>query len=237
MAAVSAFDPKQDQYRVARAEYSDRYAELGRGKRNWQIAALAFAVLAAMFGVIAIIQVRQVKMIPYLVLEDRLANVISVPLPLRPAATALDELEKQTRAAVTQSIIGLRSVYGDPVAQWDVATEAKSRLMGQADNYVGEWMHTHNPYAIARDHTVEAVRNSIQLLPNPRHRPGFSYQFRWTERYFDLHGRPTHEPDTHWVALLHAHSEAVSDEPLLNPNAVKIDWLTWGPEDISGGQK
>jgi type IV secretory pathway TrbF-like protein len=47
-----------DPYRHARAEYTDRYADLAAGKRNWQFAALGFFLVAAMSMTVNIIQVR-----------------------------------------------------------------------------------------------------------------------------------------------------------------------------------
>ena len=59
-----------DEYVEARREWPDRYSDLAAGKRNWQLAALGFFLIAAMTSAAAIIQVRQVKRIPYLVQMD-----------------------------------------------------------------------------------------------------------------------------------------------------------------------
>ena len=225
-----------DPYLAARQEYSDRYANLAAGKRNWQVAALIFAILAGLASATALIQVRQVKLIPYVVVEDRLGQVVSVPDVLRPSAASID-LEAITRTTIEAFIHGIRSVYADPVAQYDTAQAAKSHLVGAANHYVGEWFEANNPFKIARTHTVEVIINTMQLLDNPRHIPGYAYQVRWTERYFDNQGRSTHEPDTHWQALVHAVSEPPSEDPLRNPGAVYIDKLQWVPETIPGVQK
>jgi hypothetical protein len=63
MAAISQL-PRDDEYAAARREYSDRYQDLAAGKRNWQLAALGFFLVAVLTSAISIIQVRQVKRIP-----------------------------------------------------------------------------------------------------------------------------------------------------------------------------
>src|SRR2546428_10824126 len=79
-----------DAYRLARHEYSDRYANLAAGRRNWQFAALGFFLLAVLTSVISIIQVRQVKRIPYVVEADtRTGYVITMPQPLTPSSTTV----------------------------------------------------------------------------------------------------------------------------------------------------
>jgi type IV secretory pathway TrbF-like protein len=140
-----------DPYLAARQEYSDRYAHLAAGKRNWQVAALIFAILAGLASATALIQVRQVKLIPYVVVEDRLGQVVSVPDVLRPSAASID-LEAITRTTIEAFIHGIRSVYADPVAQYDAAQAAKSHLIGAANHYVGEWFEANNPFKIAHTH-------------------------------------------------------------------------------------
>jgi len=85
--------PAQDAgpYRRARAEYADRYADLAAGKRNWQLAALGMFALAAMSATASIIQVRQVKRIPYVVAVDRSDGyAITIPSPMSPSNVSID---------------------------------------------------------------------------------------------------------------------------------------------------
>ena len=66
-----------DEYAEARGEWQDRYADLAQGKRNWQFAALGFFLVAVMTSAIGIIQVRQVKRIPYLVQTDPTGAIVT----------------------------------------------------------------------------------------------------------------------------------------------------------------
>jgi type IV secretory pathway TrbF-like protein len=50
-----------DEYLAARREWRDRYSDLAAGKRDWQLAALGFFLIAAMTSAATIIQVRQVS--------------------------------------------------------------------------------------------------------------------------------------------------------------------------------
>src|SRR5262245_47000556 len=84
-------DHDDDLYRAARQEYSDRYANLAAGKRNCQVAALGMFTLAVMSAAVAIIQVRQVKQIPYVVAVDRGDGyAITIPTPMSASNTSID---------------------------------------------------------------------------------------------------------------------------------------------------
>lgn len=222
-----------DVYIQARSEYGDRYASLAQRIRNWQLTAFAFFLLGTLASVTVVIQARQVKMLPYLVLEDRLGNIISVPSTLSPSNHQID-LETETRVQVLAFIGNVRSVSIDPITEYNRTQDAKALLTGRADNYVHDWLEENNPFKVAHTHGTDVRVTSIVLRPNPYHQPGYSYDVRWTERTYDAQGRTSHDPDTHWLASLHAVSTPPSDDPLRNPGGTRIDWISWGPDEPNG---
>ena len=98
MAEITQLPQRDDDpYLAARQEYSDRYANLAAGKRNWQFAALGFFLVAVMSLAVSIIQVRQVKRIPYVVEADaRTGYVITMPQPL---TAQLDHGQHRTQSS------------------------------------------------------------------------------------------------------------------------------------------
>ena len=101
-------------YLEARREWNDRYADLSRGTRNWQIvAAAALAadlILAA--GIVWLAERRVV--VPYVVAVDKLGYALAAGAAKRDdEALAADKVVRYHLAAF---IRGARSVIADPVA-------------------------------------------------------------------------------------------------------------------------
>lgn len=213
-----------DPYRQARAEYSDRYAELAAGKRNWQLATLGAAALCGLSLTANIIQARQVKQLPYVVLADRSGYAITVPEPLAPSATtiSIDTIERYEVAAF---ICAARTIDADMAGEDALLRYVKAHARGAADQFLGEYFESHNPH-IARAHsTAVAIASLIGVGPH-------SWQVRWTETHFDPQGRrlQSDEPQ-HFIALLRTQIQPGADV-LTNPAGVYVVALSWTPEDI-----
>ena len=114
MAEITQLPQRDDDpYLAARQEYSDRYANLAAGKRNWQFAALGFFLVAVMSLAVSIIQVRQVKRIPYVVEADaRTGYIITMPQPLAPSSTTVS-INTIEQATIAEFIQDARSAIAD----------------------------------------------------------------------------------------------------------------------------
>ena len=66
--------------------WDERYADLAVGKRNWQLAAAAFAATSLILALGIVWQSGRSRYIPYVVEVDKLGYALTVPHPLTPAA-------------------------------------------------------------------------------------------------------------------------------------------------------
>jgi type IV secretory pathway TrbF-like protein len=220
-----------DPYRRARAEYADRYADLAAGKRNWQLAALGMFALAAMSATVSIIQVRQVKRIPYVVAVDRSDGyAITIPTPMSSSNNSID-LRTIEQNEVAAFIRHARTVDADVAGEDALLRDVKAHVRGQADHFLADYYtdYTHRPYLVARDHsTFVTIASLIGVGPH-------SWQCRWTETRFDRQGHQLlGERPEHWVALIHTVIKPQDGNPLTNPAGVFVDVLQWTREDLPG---
>lgn len=230
MAAITRLPARDaDAYAEARAEYADRYADLAAGKRNWQLAALGMFVLAAMCAAVSIIQVRQVKRIPYVVAVDRSDGyAITIPTPMSPSNTAID-LRTIEQNEVAAFIRHARTIDADVAGEDALLRDVKAHVWGQADHFLADYYtdYAHRPYLVARDHsTLVTIASLIGVGAH-------SWQCRWTESKFDRLGHPVlGEKPEHWVALIHTVIKPQDGNALTNPAGVFVDVLQWTREDL-----
>ena len=152
-----------DPYRHARAEYADRYADLAAGKRNWQLAALGMFALAAMSATVSIIQVRQVKRIPYVVAIDRSDGyAITIPTPMSSSNTSID-LHTIEQNEVAAFIRHARTIDGDVAGEDALLRDVKAHVRGQADHFLADYYtdYAHRPYLVARDRSTHVTIASL----------------------------------------------------------------------------
>ena len=145
MATVTTQLPN-DEYAEARSEWRDRYADLAQGKRNWQFAAFGFFLIAVMTSAIAIIQVRQVKRIPYLVQMDPAGAIETVIPRLDPSSQVIPENLIEF-SVVQEFIIKCRTVIADPAGEKSLLLWVKAHAKGPANRFLASYFEdgVHNP--------------------------------------------------------------------------------------------
>ena len=107
-------------YLAARREWNERYGTHISRERWWRAAALlAITANVALSGELAW-KAHQSSVVPYVVAVDKLGESVAVHrLPVAPPVDAL-----RIRAQLARWISDIRSVYSDPLAERNVATEA-----------------------------------------------------------------------------------------------------------------
>jgi type IV secretion system protein VirB5 len=232
MAAATQLPPDNDVYLAARQEYSDRYANLATGKRNWQFASLGFFLVAVMTSAIGIIQVREVKQIPYVVAVDRGDGyAITIPTPMSASNTSID-IRTIEQNEVAAFIRHARTIDADVAGEDALLRDVKAHVRGQADRFLADYYtdYAHRPYLVARDHsTLVTIASLINVGPH-------SWQCRWTETKFDRQGHQLAEMPEHWVALIHTVVKPQDGNALTNPAGVFVDVLQWTREDLPEAQ-
>jgi type IV secretion system protein VirB5 len=206
-------------YLEARREWNDRYADLSRATRNWQIAAAAALAVDLILagGVVWLAQRRVV--IPYVIEVDKQGYATAAGAAVRdPEVLSSDRVVRYHLAAFVR---GARSVIADPVALKRALDHVYAYARGPAVSFLDEYYRTSNPFDRAKKGTVSVDIQSLLLLSDR------SWQVRWTETGRGLDGIVTAK--TSWEGVLSVETiPSTSDEAILsNPIGLYVVSLSW----------
>lgn len=206
-------------YVEARREWNDRYGDLARATRNWQIAAAGLLVgnLVLAAGVVWLAERRVV--IPYVVEVDKLGYALAAgPVARDSDVLASDRVVRYHLAAFVR---GARSVIADPVALKRNLDQVYAYARGPAVSLLDEYYRALNPFDRAKQATVSVDVQSL-LLVSER-----TWQARWTETSRGLDGVISGK--TSWEAVLTVETiPATSEETIYsNPIGLYVVSLSW----------
>jgi type IV secretory pathway TrbF-like protein len=215
-------------YAGAWREWDERYADLVIGKRNWQMASAAFAVLSLILAVGIVWQSARSRYIPFIVQVDSQGYGLTIPRPLVPSTdpTIVNRME---RYEVASFIRDVRTVSSDPGSEQYMLNSMLAHTRGAADKYLDEYFHVdgaeHNPFKLAQHQTVTVQIDSILELS------AHSYQVRWNEQAHDRGGVALGLP-SHWEAAMQtAIDPPKSDETIIsNPLGFYVTQISWAEQ-------
>ncbi len=202
-------------YVEGRKEWSDRYSDLARGKRNWQIATAAcLAVIAAQSGLI-VWQASQSSVQPFIVQVDDLRQIVQVV----PAEAAGPVDPRIVHALLGEFIRNTRSLISDPVAQKAVAARAYAYAAAPVIEMLDAYYADHDPRTLGREKTIAVQVSSVLPLSEN------TFQAQWAETARALDGRLIGE--TRHQAILTVRTEAPKAINPDNPLGLYITALNW----------
>src|SRR5207253_3659401 len=147
----------------ARREWNDRYLDLARERRLWQIVAgaelVAVLIVAAGFVSLSL----QHKIIPYIVEVDSLGAALAVK-PVDNGTHPADE--RIVRYQLAAFIRGTRQVMTDRIAMKKTLEQVYAYARGPARPFLDEYYRTNNPFETAKTYVVvPTVTSLLQLSP------------------------------------------------------------------------
>lgn len=209
----------QNPYLAGKNEWYSMYGDIIKGKHNWQVAAWLSLVVNIILVIGFIIMASQSHYIPYAVKIDKLGNstfggYLSKSESLNPIVV---------NAFVRRYISEVKSVVADPVAQKQQIKYVYAVSKGSAKNHLDEFYHTHNPFEISHDKTIEVQVNSV--LQNSDH----SWQVNWTEIHRSLTGQEM--MSVAWESNIRVKHKAINSDDAdilnINPFGLFIDHISW----------
>ena len=165
---------QENPYLAGRRAFADRYMDLAKGKRNWQLTAFAALGLLATVTLAYIQLASTARVTPYLVEVDQLGQAKAIG----PA----ERMEKASARLVASQLAlfvrNLRSVYPDPLAQ----KEMVERAYAFAGESVEAWLNAyfarpeHDPRLLGRRLTRRVEVQSVIAVPESK-----SWKVSWVE--------------------------------------------------------
>src|SRR3989441_11843720 len=166
-------------YVEARREWNDRYLDLTRARRWWQLAAVAeLALVGVLAGGLVALSLQH-KTVPYVVEVDALGAATAVK-PADAAGRPTDE--RIVRYQLAAFVRGTRAVMTDRAAMKRSLGQVYAYARGSARGFLDDHYRANNPFEIAKKYTVlPAVTSLLQLSER-------SWQVRWSEEQRGRHG-------------------------------------------------
>jgi type IV secretion system protein TrbF len=216
--AVGVTMPDSNPYIEARREWNDRYLELVRERRLWQIVAGVELVVLLIVGIGFVWLSVQHKIVPYVVEVDSLGAALAIR-PAEPGGRSADE--RIVRYQLAAFVRGARQVMTDRIAMKKELERVDAYARGPARTVLDDYYHANNPFEIAKTYVVvPAVTSLLRLSPT-------SWQMRWTEEQRELDGLPLGKSQWEGVVTTEIAPPTSEDEILVNPLGLYVTDLRW----------
>lgn len=221
--------PLQNYLVAGRREFTDQFANLARGKRNWQLTAFASLGLLAVVTV-AYIALASSARVQLLVVEvDELGQVRG----FEEVGSIYTAREAVTDATLRHFVRDLRTVYADPAAQRDLIVSAYA----YADAPTQEWLNGYfsdpenDPRRLMRQLARRVEVKSVIRVPGTEGTGSDSWKMTWVE-VETPHGTDTQRRSA-WEAYLTVKQVPEAVRPH-NPLGLYVTAINWTQVSGSG---
>lgn len=213
--------------------WDDRYANQSLAIRNWQLAFGAMSLFALVSLGAALWMAARIKYVLYVASVDRQGFALTQLPPLTPE-TSPDVIARIKGYEVAKYIREARTVSSDAAVESQTMYDLYAHTRGPArqflDNYYRGDDKIHDPMQIAQKDTITVDVQSILPLSEK------TWQVRWEETRYDLHGVPDGLP-THYTAQLETRLVTLNSSDayaiIANPIGFMVTQIAWAQE---GGQ-
>src|SRR5437016_4413674 len=205
-------------YVEARREWNDRYLDLVRARRWWQVAAVSELALVATLGGGLVALSLQHKTVPYVVEVDSLGAAVAVK-PAEAAGRPTDE--RIVRYQLAAFIRGARAVMTDRAAMKRSFEQVYAYARGPARIFLDEHYRSNNPFEIAKTYTVSPVVTSLLQVSDR------SWQVRGSEEQRGLDGTLLGRSNWEAVLMVEMAPPATADAIQANPFGLYVTEIRW----------
>ncbi len=147
------------------------YGSFIRERDLWRLAAMLVSLTAILLGAGNIIQLRQQKVIPYMVEVDRAGRISGGQM-----AKKLETTQEMIQYSLGQFITAWRTVTADIALQEKYVKQASFVSIGPARTILGKWYADNNPYISSEEKLVE-----VRIMALPLYVSGETWLVEWTE--------------------------------------------------------
>lgn len=207
-----------------RREWNDRYDNLAKSRRYWQVAfaaAISLAIIQSFFmGRMAL----RTSIQPFVVAANQ-----GMPYAILPVNPVSADDSRIVNYALNQFIMNVRSVVSDKEAEKNILTKVYAYSAKQTKVFLRDYFNAHDPFKAANQYTVSIqIVNSLPISKN-------TWQITWDEIKKDSTGSKLIEK-SRWLAQLHYELGSVSPHFMTdNPFGIYITEITWSESQIHDG--
>jgi type IV secretion system protein TrbF len=211
-----------------RAEFHSMFADLAKGKRNWQLTSFGLLGLTSVLAIGLVTLATQSRITPYVVEVDRLGRAQAIA-----AADRIDPADQRVTVAQLASFIrDIRTVLPDPAAQTDLVRRAYAFVDQGAATFLSQYYDAspeNDPRLLGKELTRLVEVTSILPVPTASKAQGSAtWKVSWTETSFAkaTGGMPA---EAAWEGYLTTRTvpPATVERVTLNPLGLYITSINW----------
>jgi type IV secretion system protein TrbF len=186
---------------------------------NWRLMAFGSLGLSALLAGVAIWQISQARVVPYVVQVDKFGAVQAVA----PAVQNYTPTDAEIAWYLARFVTDVRSLSIDPVVVRRNWLEAYDYVTDHGAVFLNQYAQINDPFKDVGQRTVSVSVNSVVRVSDN------SFQVKWTEQRFE-HDALT--ATTHWTAILSVVTKSPSTAEILkkNPLGLYVNGLNWSQE-------
>ncbi|WP_051958131.1 type IV secretion system protein [Desulfobacter vibrioformis] len=162
---------EENHYLAGRKAWSEMYGSFIRERNLWRLAAILVSIVAILLGAGNIIQLRQQKVIPYMVEVDRAGRISGGQM-----ARKLETSQEMIQYSLGQFITAWRTVTADIALQEKYIKQSSFMSIGAAKRILAKWYADNNPYISSAEKLVE-----VRIMALPLYVSGETWLVEWTE--------------------------------------------------------
>ena len=200
---------------MGRKEWNDRYANMAKATRNWQ---LAFASCVGILFIQSIIigkMATDSKIKPFVVETNQ-----GIPYSIKPVTGISATDNTIINYAINQFIINTKTVLSDQNAQENLLDKVSAFASDKTPGFVTDYYEKNNPFEIGKNYTVSVeIENPMPISANV-------WQVAWKEIKRDRVGKIIET--TCWIGHITYQIGDVAEKYITdNPFGIYITDLTW----------
>jgi len=161
----------QNHYLAGRQAWAEAFGSFIQERNLWRLVALLVSIVAILLGAGNIIQLRQQKVIPYMVEVDRAGRISGGQM-----AKKLETSQEMIQYSLGQFITAWRTVTADIALQEKYIKQSSFMSIGAAKRILAKWYADNNPYISSEKKLVE-----VRIMALPLYVSGETWLVEWTE--------------------------------------------------------
>lgn len=161
----------QNHYLAGRQAWAEVFGSFIQERNLWRLVALLVSIVAILLGAGNIIQLRQQKVIPYMIEVDRAGRISGGHM-----AKKLETSQEMIQYSLGQFITAWRTVTADIALQEKYVKQASFTSIGAAKKILAKWYADNNPYISSEKKLVE-----VRIMALPLYVSGETWLVEWTE--------------------------------------------------------
>lgn len=162
---------EENHYLAGRKAWSEMYGSFIRERNLWRMSTLLVSIVAVLLCTANIIQLRQQKVIPYMVEVDRAGRISGGQM-----ARKLETSQEMIQYSLGQFITAWRTVTADIALQEKYIKQSSFMSIGAAKRILAKWYADNNPYISSEEKLVE-----VRIMALPLYVSGETWLVEWRE--------------------------------------------------------